>query len=143
MQKICFDTGVLSIYFGKDIPERKKILSILEKIATMTYEVHILSPVFSEVFYHLCKIEGKIEARTKLLSFKELYSISTIQLSDDILLKAGELKCQNRSILSFIDCFSIAYCLLEQIAFHTTETKLREIPQIISKRMNITSYKWD
>ena len=94
----------------------------------MTCEVHVLSPASSEVFYHLCKIEGKSIARTKLLSFKELYSISTIPLNDDILLKAGELKCQNRSPYPLFDCFSIAYCLLEQIAFHTTETRLRQIP---------------
>ena len=105
-------------------PNRKRVLTILEQIATMTCEVHVLSPVFWEVFYHLCKIEGKSIARTKLLSFKELYSISTIPLNDDILLKAGELKCQNRSLLSFINCFSIAYCLLEQIAFHTTENEI-------------------
>ena len=44
MQKICFDTGVLSIYFGKDVPDRKRVLTILEQIATITCEVHVLSP---------------------------------------------------------------------------------------------------
>ena len=132
MVKCCFDTGVLSVYFGKNIPDRIKIVNILQGVQASKNELHILSPVFSELFYHLCKIEGKEKARTKILSFKEIYPIQIIQMNDEILIRAGELKCQNRLVLSYNDCFSIAYCLINNISFHTTEKKLYKIPQIIS-----------
>jgi predicted nucleic acid-binding protein len=143
MPKNCFDTGALSIYFGRNIPDRSKILSILKSIKQGENEVHVLSPVIAELFYHLCKIEGKAAARTKILSFKALFPIHTIELTEDILFRAAELKCQHRNILSYVDCFSLAYCLLKNIAFHTTEKKLRELPNFISERIQIIAYKWD
>ncbi|MHA1518941.1 MAG: type II toxin-antitoxin system VapC family toxin [Promethearchaeota archaeon] len=143
MQKVCLDTGIFGIYFGKDIPDRKKILKILEGSITKEYEIHVLRPVLSEVFYHLCLNKGQSFARSKIISLKFVYPIKQISLDDDLIAKTGQLKCQNRKNLSYIDCMSISYCLLNKIPFHTTEKKIKQIPNPLLNRLKIVRYRWD
>ena len=143
MQKVCFDTGIFGIYFGKEVTDKKKVLQIFEGSLSNKYEIHVLKPVLSEVFYHLCLHKGKNYARSKILSIKEIYPIVQISLDDDLINKTGQIKCKNRKNLSYIDCMSISYCLLNKIQFHTTDKKIKQIPEPLLDTLKIVEYKWD
>jgi predicted nucleic acid-binding protein len=143
MQKVCLDTGVVSLIFCKDPPDRTKIQKIFTGSLENQYEIYILSPIFSELFYHLCVINGKFEARTKILSLKKNYPINVVDISEDIFLYAGELKCKYRNLVSYIDCFCIAFCSLYKIEFHTTEKKIKKIPFEVQNCFKLISYCWE
>ena len=98
---------------------------IFKGTLTNKYEIHVLKPVLSEVFYHLCIQKGAHYAKSRILSIKQLYPIVQISLDDDLINRTGQLKCQNRKNLSYIDCMSISYCMLNKIQFHTTEKKIK------------------
>jgi predicted nucleic acid-binding protein len=143
MKRICLDTGILSIFFMENSVEFTRVQKLFQGSIGNTYEIYILSPIFSEIFYHICKIQGKDEARVKILSLKKNFPIKVIDLNDEILCLAGELKCKHRRLVSYIDCFSLAFCSLNKIEFHTTEIKLKDIPAELKERIKIISYKWD
>ena len=92
MNKACFDTGCFGIFYGTDIPSKQKITSILNKTCTKEYEVYVLKPVLSEVFYHLCLFNGIEYARMKILSLTHIYPLIQVTLNDDLITKTGELK---------------------------------------------------
>ena len=142
MQKVCFDAGIFGIYFGEEVPDKKKILQIFKGTLSNKYEIHVLKSVLSEVFYHLCLQKGIDYARSKILSMKEIYPIVQISLNDDLITKTGQLKCQNRKNLSYIDCMSISYCLINKIQFHTTEKKIKQIPHPLLDKLRIVEYRW-
>ena len=53
------------------------------------------------------------------------------------MIKAGLLKCQHAKVLSYNDCFAIAYALNKKFTFHTTEKGLKEIqPNLKLKTYN-------
>lgn len=143
MQKVCFDSGIFGIYFGKEVTDKIKVLQVFEGSLTNNYEIHVLKPVFSEVFYHLCLKKGKNYAASKILSIKEIYPLVQISLDDELINKTGQLKCQNRKNLSYIDCMSISYCLLNKIQFHTTEKKIKQIPILLIDKLKVVTYNWD
>jgi predicted nucleic acid-binding protein len=143
MLKVCFDTGVFGIYFGEEISDKKKVLQIFRGTLTNKYEIHVLKPVLSEVFYHLCIQKGVNYAKSRILSIKKLYPIVQISLDDDLINKTGQIKCQNRKNLSYIDCMSISYCLLNKIQFHTTEKKIKQIPIPLIDKLRVVTYNWD
>ncbi len=143
MQKICLDTGVISIFFADKCPDSKRVEDLFEGTLNNKYQINILSPVLSEAFYHICIQKGKISARTEILSLTKNYPINLIELNEDLIISAGELKCRYRNLLSYIDCFSISFRLIHQIPLHTTEKKIDTLPQDLQKRFPIVSYKWD
>jgi hypothetical protein len=58
-----------------------------------------------------------------------------------ILMAAGKMKCQHRTVLSYIDCMSIAHTLKMNIPFHTTEKKLKQIPGNVLQRLKVVKYE--
>lgn len=79
-------------------------------------------------------------ATTQLLSLFHKYSIHKIEMSDDLLIQAGTLKCQHRTTLSYIDCLSIAASLKLKIPFHTTEKLLKNIHQNMLDKLVVVKY---
>lgn len=140
MPIICLDTGVLSIYFSKDVT--KEVSNLMRKIMQKQVEAHVLKPVFVEVFWHLCRNHGTDAAKSILLSFLNQVPIEQVELSLPLIIKAGTIKCQKPSGLSYIDCMCIAYALNMKVPFHTTEKTLKTIPNLIRRRLNIVEYKF-
>ncbi len=143
MQKVCFDTGIFSIFFGQEIPDKNKISKIFKNSLSGEYEIHVLNAVLSEVFYHLCVLKGTTYARSRIKSLTNLYPIKQISLNDDLIARTGQLKCQNRTDLSYIDCMSISYCLINKIPFYTTEKKLKQISRPILNKLKIVKFQFD
>jgi len=122
---ICLDTGMITLLYSKDTPQ--SILQLFKKIKEELIEAHVLSPLMTESFYHICKLSGKVAAETILATFLNSYPIKLVNLNQSLIIKAGLLKCQHAKTLSYNDCFAIAYALNKKLIFHTTEKTIGKI----------------
>ena len=134
-KQICLDTGVITLLYSRDTPQ--SISNLFKNIRETKVEAYILSPIISEAFYHICKLDGKVAAETKIASFLNSYPIKLVNLNQSLIIKAGLLKCQYAKVLSYNDCFAIAYALNRKFTFHTTEKGFKEIlPDLKLKTYN-------
>ena len=133
-KQICLDTGIITLLYSKDNPE--EISKLFEQIMKNKFEAHVVSPIITESFYHICKLRGKAAAETIIATFLNSYPIKLINLNQSLIIKAGLLKCQYYQELSYNDCFAIAYALNKKLTFHTTEKNLKKI----LPNLNIKSY---
>ncbi len=140
MKEGCLDTGVLGIYLS--INPGKKIQNLIQNIRKGLTKAFVLKPVLIEIFYHLCKIEGKEIASIKIAYLKSQIPFILVDLDDSLILKAGILKCQHRTSLSYIDCMSIAFCLNTNTTFHTTEKLIKKIPNNTLNQLKIEKYSF-
>ena len=124
-KQICVDTGLVSLLYSKDCPREVDLL--FKRVKQNKVEAHIVSPILSEVFYHICKKMGKQAAAVRVASFLNRHPIKVIPLNQSLILKAGELKCKHAQQLSYNDCFAISYALNKKLTFHTTEKELNKI----------------
>lgn len=122
---ICLDTGMITLLYSKDAPQ--SILQLFKTIKEETVEAHVLSPLMAETFFHICKLSGKVAAETILATFLNTFPIKLVNLNQSLIIKAGLLKCQHAKILSYNDCFAIAYALNKKFTFHTTEKSIGNI----------------
>ena len=140
MTEICLDTGVLGIYLSTN--PGKKIQTLIQNIRKGLTKAFVLKPVLFEVFYNLCKIEGKEIASIKIANLRSQIPFNLVDLDDSLILKAGILKCQHRTSLSYIDCMSIAFCLNTNTTFHTTEKMIKKIPNNTLNQLKIEKYSF-
>jgi len=98
-----------------------------ERIKEEKIEAHVLAPLIAESFFHICKLSGKVAAETILATFLNTFPIKLVHLNQSLIIKAGLLKCQHAKILSYNDCFAIAYALNKKLTFHTTEKNIGNI----------------
>jgi predicted nucleic acid-binding protein len=127
-KKICLDTGPLTLHFTKDEP--KEISSLMQEIKRQKTQAHVITPILVEVFKHLCIAKGKAFAEASISALQLNYPLEFVSITNDIILKAGGLKCQHRRTLSYFDCLVIAYSLNEKLVLHTTEKALPMIPNL-------------
>ena len=130
--RICLDTGPITLHFTKDEP--KEITILMDNIKQHKTEAYVISPILVEVFKHLCIAKGKLFAELSISSLQKNYPLIFVSLSNDIIIKAGGLKCQYRTILSYFDCLVIAYALNERLVLHTTEKNLPPIQNLRVKK---------
>ncbi len=97
----------------------------------------MIAPVLTEVFKHLCVANGKEYASTSLISLVKFYPINIKSIDQSIILKTGQLKCQFRKKLSYIDCFVISVALIEKYEIHKTEKEFPKFP-----RLKIITYEF-
>lgn len=133
-KQICLDTGIITLLYSKDQPE--EISKLFTQIMKNEIEAHVVSPIMTESFYHICKLIGKVAAETTVATFLNTYPIKLINLNQSHIIKAGLLKFQYYQELSYNDCFAIAYALNKKLAFHTTEKNLKKI----LPNLNVKSY---
>jgi len=143
MNSICLDTGIFSIYFEQDSRDKHKVMDLFQSIKNGQKIAHVMSPVISELYYHLCKAHGKESATASVLSMLNVYPLELINPNIDDLLLAGQIKCDDRVHLSYVDCLSIAHSLNAKIPFYTTEKFLKQIPEKMLNRLKIVSFWWD
>ena len=91
-KKSCLDTGVITLLYSKDPPS--SIINLFRAIKEKKIEAHIVSPIMSEVFYHICNLNGKVAAETIIATFLNNYPIKLVNLNQTLIIKAGTLKCQ-------------------------------------------------
>jgi predicted nucleic acid-binding protein len=135
----CFDTGIFTVFLLKDCPP--KVSAVMNRVQKGEIVAQVVAPIVSEVFYQVCKLDGREKAILLVNSLLEQYSIEIINPDRTLLFSAGLLKCQHRTALSYNDCQSIAYCLPRRIPFHTTEKKLKQIPGNVLQKLVIVKYE--
>jgi predicted nucleic acid-binding protein len=128
VKSVSLDTGPISLYFTKN--HSKNIDLLFNSIKRKQTNAFIIAPVLSEVFKHLCVANGKDFANSAIISLLKSFPIQVVSLNQSLILKAGELKCQFRKDLSYIDCFVIALALLQKYEIHTTEKSLPSISHL-------------
>ena len=138
MDRICLDTGVLSILLSGNPTE--KIQRLQKNAHTNKVECHILSPMLVETYWQICKIKGIEIAKIAITSFVRKFPHVLVDLDENIILKAGMVKCQHMTTLSYNDCISIAYCLNTKMAFHTTEKTIKKIKHSTLEKLKVVQY---
>ena len=119
MNEICLDTGVISIFFSNNPTNQVK--NLMKEIQNHKISAYLPKPVLIEAFFHVCKNDGKENAKITLVNFLEKYPLNLIEFDRNLIIHAGQLKCQHRNTLSYIDCMGLAIALNRKIPFHTTE----------------------
>ncbi|QEE16562.1 PIN domain-containing protein [Promethearchaeum syntrophicum] len=128
----CIDAGVLSLFFMKDTP--REITSLMNKVKKDSKNTFIAKEILIEVYKHLCVLKGTSYAESILQSFFRAYNVKFVDLTHELIIKAGKLKCHNRTKLSYNDCIAIAISLEKGAIFHTTEKNLPTIPHLRAKK---------
>ena len=129
---ICLDSGPITLFYSKTPPN--KISELMKDIKNKKFKAFIVWPIIIEVFKHLCILKGKIHAEHTITSFINNYPVVLVDLDESLMLKAGALKCQFRTKLSYNDCITIAYSLNKKLILHTTEKDIPKIPNISVKK---------
>jgi predicted nucleic acid-binding protein len=124
-EKACLDAGIITQFYSREPP--KSILDFMNSIKTGNNEAYALSPTIVEAFYHICKLNGKASAETMIATLLKTYPIKIVNLNQSLIFKAGTLKCQHQTELSYNDCYAIAFSLNKKLTFHTTEKNLSKI----------------
>ena len=137
---VCLDTGIITLFTGKDPNE--KIIRLFNAIQKNEKIAYAMKTTIIEVINHLCILQGKMIALTRLAELLNEYPIVQVGLDNQLINQAGILKCQHRTTLSYNDCISIAFCLINSINFHTTEKKLKKIPHNTLNRLQIVKYRF-
>jgi len=127
-QQICLDTGPINLNYSKNPPI--KIEELFDNIKKKKVEAYVVTPVLAEVYKHFCVSNGKDFAQSSINNIYERYPINIININKSLTIKAGYLKCNYRKKLSYVDCFVIAYGLIEGMPIHTTEKNLPEIDKL-------------
>ena len=140
MNEICLDTGVISIFFSNDPTNQVK--NLMKKIQQQKINAYLPKPVLIEAFYHICRNDGKENAKITLINFLKKYPLNLIEFDNNLIIHAGQLKCQHRNSLSYIDCMGIAIALNRKIPFHTTEKKMNKIPNNVLEKLKVVKYSF-
>ena len=127
-RNINLDTGIITLFLMQNPPE--KINQLFEKMRVGKLKAFVVPPILTEVYKHLCIAKGKIFAQNGVILVIERYNIQLVDITVSIIIKAGELKCQYRNMLSYVDCFLLAHGMIRKFETHTTEKNLPRIPNL-------------
>jgi len=128
---IFLDTGVISLYLSnqevilKEIKTKRK-----NKYRFISSELNYI-----ELFNHLCREKGKINAQIIMENLRKGDIIDFVSVSENISILAGELKCKYK-FLSMVDAIIFAEALTRKIFIYTTETHFKDIDNLKVKKIN-------
>ena len=141
-REIYLDSGVIILNFSSEPIE--KIKKIFSQIRNEEIKALIFESTLEEIAFHLCVYYGKEKVETYIASFLYDYNIQVVKPQIQLIQKAGILKCQYRSVLSYFDALMIEFSLQNKLEFHTTEKKLRKkFPSKIVNQLKIITYHFD
>jgi hypothetical protein len=124
--KACLDTGVITLFFTNPVPP--SIKDLLDRIQSKAIDACVVSPVLVEAFSQLCKLEGGIGfAEKAIIDLLSMYPLKLVSLNQSLIIKAGELKCKHRNVLSLVDCIAIGHAVNNKLEFHTTEKSIDKL----------------
>ena len=105
----------------------------MDNVKKDSANTYIAKVILIEVYKHICVLKGTSYAESILQSFFRTYNVKLTDLTNELIVKAGKLKCQYRTKLSYNDCIAIAISLQKGAIFHTTEKHLPAIPHLRAK----------
>ena len=128
---IFLDSGVISLYQSnheetlKEIKTKKK-----NQYNFISSELNYI-----ELFKHLCREKGKINAQIIMENLRQGSIIKFIPFRENISILAGELKCKYK-FLSMVDAIMIAEALTRKIFIYTTETHFKDVENLKVKKID-------
>ncbi len=124
-RRVCLDAGPITLYYQKDAPS--KVQNLIKGIKTEQYTAIVPTVILVEAYKHLC-LEGGIEhAENCIHSFRHYVKPRVIALTSELILRAGKIKCQYSTDLSYNDAIVIATSLEYRATLQTTE---KDFPNI-------------
>ncbi len=103
-------------------------MDLINCIKSGTIEAYVVSPVLVEAFTQFYKLEGGIGfAEKAIVDLLNTFPLKLVALNQSLIIKAGELKCKHRNVLSLVDCIAIGYAVNKSMEFHTTEKELDKL----------------
>ena len=128
---IFLDSGVISLYQSN----HKQVITEITSMKKKQYIIISSELNYIEVFNHLCREKGKINAQIIMENLRQGNLIKFIPVSDKISILAGELKCKYKS-LSLVDTVIIAEALSRNINIYTTETHFLDVENLKVKKID-------
>ena len=127
---IFLDSGVISLYQSNHEDTLKEVKTkIKNQYNFISSELNYI-----ELFNHLCREKGKINAQIIMENLRQGSMIKFIPLSENISILAGELKCKYK-FLSMVDAIMIAEALTRKIFIYTTETHFKDVENLKVKKI--------
>ena len=128
---IFVDSGVISLYLSNHEKTLKKIRSVKK-----THSIILSSELnYVELFNHLCREKGKINAQVMMENLRQGNTIEFIPVNEKISILAGELNCKYK-FLSTVDAVIIAEALTRNIFIYTTETHFKDVENLKVKKID-------
>ncbi len=128
---IFLDSGVISLYQSN----HEEVLREIKTMKKKQYNFISSEVNYIELFNHLCREKGKINAQVIMENLRQGSMIKFIPISEKISILAGELKCKYKS-LSIVDAIIIAEALSRNIIIYTTETHFSDIENLKVKKID-------
>jgi len=127
---IFLDTGVIGLYQSN----HEEIVKEIKTKITNQYKFISSELNYIEIFNHLCREKGKINAQIIMENLRRGNIINFISFSENISILAGELKCKYKS-LSMVDAIIIAEVLTRKIFIYTTESHFSDVENLKVKEI--------
>ena len=128
---IFLDSGVISLYQSNHEETIKEI-----RTKKKNHYNFISSQLnYIELFNHLCREKGKINAQIIMENLRQSNIIKFIPISDNVSILAGELKCKYK-FLSMVDAIMIAEVLTQKIFIYTTESYFNDVENLKVKKID-------
>ncbi len=128
---IFLDSGVISLYQSN----HEEVLREIKTMKKKQYNFISSEVNYIELFNHLCREKGKINAQVIMENLRQGSMIKFIPISEKISILAGELKCKYKS-LSMVDAIIIAEALTRNIIIFTTESHFSDIENLKVKKID-------
>jgi len=128
---IFLDSGVISLYQSNHEQTLREITTLKKNnYIFLSSELNYI-----ELFFHLCREKGKINAQVIMENFRQGNTIEFIPVNEKTSILAGELKCKYKS-LSTVDAIIIAEALARNIFIYTTETHFKDVENLNVKKID-------
>ena len=128
---IFLDSGVISLYQSN----HKEIIKEIRAKTKIKFNFISSELNYIELFNHLCREKGKINAQIIMENIRQSSIIKFIPISDNISILAGELKCKYK-FLSMVDAIMIAEVLTRKIFIYTTEAHFSDVENLKVKKID-------
>lgn len=128
---IFLDTGVIILYQS----DHEEILKEIKTKIKKQYNFISSELNYIELFNHLCREKGKINAQIIMENLRKGNIIKFIPVSENISILSGELKCKYK-FLSMVDAIIIAEALARKIFIYTTETHFNDVENLKIKKID-------
>jgi len=128
---IFLDSGVISLYQSN----HEEIIKEIGAKKKNHYNFISSQLNYIELFNHLCREKGKINAQIIMENLRQSNIIMFIPVSDNVSILAGELKCKYK-FLSMVDAIMIAEVLTRKIFIYTTESYFNDVENLKVKKID-------
>ena len=128
---IFLDSGVISLYQSN----HEEILREIKTMKKNHYSFISSELNYIELFYHICREKGKINAQVIMENLRQGKILKFIPVNEKTSILAGELKCKYKT-LSIVDTIIIAEALARNIFIYTTETHFKDVENLKVKKID-------